>query len=238
MLLPEAFRQRRSRRSAASDRRESENARCTWSSRTAPASSRWCNWGCSRSIPGARPSTSSKPPTASPSISTPMRDCPGNSYRGGDRDARGAARHRPRELCRKRPAARDLHVVVPVDAEARLGGRQGILAMGGREVRHGLPDRFTANMAKRARTRAASSSITCATAAARRRSAPIRRAPAPARRWRRRCSGKRSRRASSPTLSPSRPCPTRLDKLKSDPWAEMPTLRQTIGARIRKEIGI
>jgi bifunctional non-homologous end joining protein LigD len=32
--------------------------------------------------------------------------------------------------------------------------------------------------------------------------------------------------------------PGRLAKLKSDPWAEMGTLRQSIGARIRREIGI
>ena len=32
--------------------------------------------------------------------------------------------------------------------------------------------------------------------------------------------------------------PQRLARLKSDPWAEMPTLRQSIGAKIRKAVGI
>jgi bifunctional non-homologous end joining protein LigD len=32
--------------------------------------------------------------------------------------------------------------------------------------------------------------------------------------------------------------PARLAKLKSDPWAELPKLRQSIGARIRREVGI
>jgi bifunctional non-homologous end joining protein LigD len=32
--------------------------------------------------------------------------------------------------------------------------------------------------------------------------------------------------------------PARLAKLKSDPWAEMPNLRQSIGARVRREVGI
>ena len=32
--------------------------------------------------------------------------------------------------------------------------------------------------------------------------------------------------------------PGRLNKLKSDPWAEMPTLRQSISAKVRREIGI
>jgi bifunctional non-homologous end joining protein LigD len=32
--------------------------------------------------------------------------------------------------------------------------------------------------------------------------------------------------------------PQRLAKLKSDPWAEMPKLRQSIGAKIRKAVGI
>jgi len=32
--------------------------------------------------------------------------------------------------------------------------------------------------------------------------------------------------------------PARLKKLKSDPWAEMATLRQSIGARVHREIGI
>ena len=32
--------------------------------------------------------------------------------------------------------------------------------------------------------------------------------------------------------------PGRLAKLKSDPWAEMPKLRQTISAKVRKAVGI
>jgi hypothetical protein len=32
--------------------------------------------------------------------------------------------------------------------------------------------------------------------------------------------------------------PGRLAKLKSDPWEEMPKLRQSISARVRREIGI
>jgi len=32
--------------------------------------------------------------------------------------------------------------------------------------------------------------------------------------------------------------PARLRKIKADPWAEMPKLRQSISARVRREIGI
>jgi hypothetical protein len=32
--------------------------------------------------------------------------------------------------------------------------------------------------------------------------------------------------------------PARLAKLKSDPWEEMPKLRQSISTRVRREIGI
>ena len=32
--------------------------------------------------------------------------------------------------------------------------------------------------------------------------------------------------------------PSRLAKLKSDPWEEMPKLRQSISAKVRREIGI
>jgi bifunctional non-homologous end joining protein LigD len=32
--------------------------------------------------------------------------------------------------------------------------------------------------------------------------------------------------------------PARLAKLKSDPWADLPNLRQSIGARVRREVGI
>jgi bifunctional non-homologous end joining protein LigD len=32
--------------------------------------------------------------------------------------------------------------------------------------------------------------------------------------------------------------PQRLAKLKSDPWAEMPKLRQSISAKVRKAVGI
>ena len=32
--------------------------------------------------------------------------------------------------------------------------------------------------------------------------------------------------------------PDRLAKLKSDPWADLPKLRQSISARVRREVGI
>ena len=32
--------------------------------------------------------------------------------------------------------------------------------------------------------------------------------------------------------------PARLKKLNSDPWAEMPKLRQSISAKVRKQVGI
>jgi len=35
-----------------------------------------------------------------------------------------------------------------------------------------------------------------------------------------------------------RTVPARLAKLKSDPWADMRKLRQSISARVRKEVGI
>jgi bifunctional non-homologous end joining protein LigD len=57
-----------------------------------------------------------------------------------------------------------------------------------------------------ARAPGASLSITCATAAGRPRSRLIRRGRERARRWRRHCSGKRSKRASSPMPLRSRPC--------------------------------
>ena len=137
----------------------------------------------------------------------------------------------------KTTGGKGLHVVVPIapklDWERSRNSPNG--------SRSGSPPPIpTASRRtwRSGRAPGASLSTICATAAARPRSAPIRRGRGRARRSRRRCSGKRSRTASSPDAFTVATVPERLAGLGSDPWAEMRELRQSISARVRREAGI
>src|SRR5947207_3102406 len=99
------------------------------------------------------------------------------------------------------------------------------------------PDRFTTNMAKRARTgrifidylrNGRGATAIGAYSARARAGAPV----ATPLFW------EEVERGVKPDSFSVETVPARLAKLKSDPWAEMPKLRQSIGARVRKEIGI
>jgi bifunctional non-homologous end joining protein LigD len=99
------------------------------------------------------------------------------------------------------------------------------------------PDRFTSNMAKRARTgrifidylRNGRGATAIGTYSPRARAgAPVSTALS----WDEVESGVK------PTAFTVLTVPDRLAKLKADPWAELAKLRQTIGAKVRREVGI
>src|SRR6266852_4073548 len=136
----------------------------------------------------------------------------------------------------KTTGGKGLHVVVPV--APKLGWdavKEFAKWVAERFVAH-HPDRFTANMAKRARqgrifidylrnTRGATAIGAYSPRA--RPGAPV---ATP-------LSWEEVERGVKPDAFTVESVPDRLAKLKADPWAEMATLRQSLSARIRREIG-
>jgi len=137
----------------------------------------------------------------------------------------------------KTTGGKGLHVVVPVTP--KLGwdaSKEFSRWVAERFVAH-YPDRFTANMAKRARqgrifidylrnTRGATA--VGAYSARARAGAPVSTPLA----W------EEVERGVKPDAFTVLTVPARLAQLKSDPWAEVPKLHQSLSARVRKEVGI
>jgi bifunctional non-homologous end joining protein LigD len=137
----------------------------------------------------------------------------------------------------KTTGGKGLHVVVPVAPKLAWDAAKEFAKWVAERFVKAYPDRFTANMAKSARSgrifidylrngRGATAIGAYSTRA--RPGAPV----ATPLSWDEVEKGAKPDRFTVVTL------PDRLKKLKSDPWAEMRTLRQSISARVRREVGI
>jgi bifunctional non-homologous end joining protein LigD len=137
----------------------------------------------------------------------------------------------------KTTGGKGLHVVVPVMPKLEWDKVKEFAKWVAERFVKAYPERFTANMAKRARTgrifidylrNGRGATAVGAYSPRARAGAPV----ATPLSWEEVEQGVRPDRFTVATV------PGRLRSLKTDPWAEMPQLRQSIGARIRKEIGI
>ena len=131
-------------------------------------------WGCWRSTPGVQPSKSSTRPDLLIFDLDPESIAVGAGDRGGMRCAR-RCRDRPGELSEDD----GWQGTAPGRADRAEAGWDAVKEFAKRVAEAFVtadPDRYTDNMAKRARA-GGFSSTTCATAAARRPSSPIRRGP-------------------------------------------------------------
>ena len=137
----------------------------------------------------------------------------------------------------KTTGGKGLHVVVPIAPKLDWDAGQGVFQMGRGAVRRRHPDRFTSNMAKRARTgrifidylrNSRGATAIAAYSPRARPGAPV----ATPLSWEEVENGVKPDRFTVATV------PERLAELGSDPWAEMRTLRQSISAKVRREAGI
>jgi bifunctional non-homologous end joining protein LigD len=137
----------------------------------------------------------------------------------------------------KTTGGKGLHVVVPVAPKLEWDAIKEFSKWVAERFVAAYPDRFTSNMAKRARTgriyidylRNGRGATAIAPYSARaREGAPV----ATPLSWEEVEKGVKPTGFTVATLA------QRLAKLKSDPWAEMPKLRQSISAKIRKAVGI
>jgi len=137
----------------------------------------------------------------------------------------------------KTTGGKGLHVVVPVTPKLEWDAIKEFSNWVAERFVAAYPDRFTSNMAKRARTgriyidylRNGRGATAIAPYSARaREGAPV----ATPLSWEEVEKGVKPTGFTVATLA------QRLAKLKSDPWAEMPKLRQSISAKIRKAVGI
>ena len=137
----------------------------------------------------------------------------------------------------KTTGGKGLHVVVPVAPKLEWEAIKEFARWVAERFVAAYPDRFTANMAKRARegrifidylrnTRGATA--IGAYSARARAGAPV---STP-------LSWEEVENGVKPDTFTVATVPARLKKLKSDPWAEMPKLRQSISAKVRKEARI
>ena len=137
----------------------------------------------------------------------------------------------------KTTGGKGLHVVAPVTPTLGWDAIKEFSRWVAERFVAAYPDRFTANMAKRARagrifidylrnTRGATA--VGAYSARARAGAPVATPLA----W------EEVERGVKPGAFTVATVPARLAQLNSDPWAEMPKLRQSITARVRKEVGI
>jgi bifunctional non-homologous end joining protein LigD len=137
----------------------------------------------------------------------------------------------------KTTGGKGLHVVVPVAPKLEWEAIKEFAKWVAERFAAAYPDRFTTNMAKRARTgrifidylrngRGATAVGAYSTRA--RAGAPV----ATPLFWEEVENGVKPDAFTVTTVPP------RLAALKSDPWAELPKLRQSISARVRKEVGI
>jgi bifunctional non-homologous end joining protein LigD len=137
----------------------------------------------------------------------------------------------------KTTGGKGLHVVAPVMPKLGWDAIKEFSRWVAERFVAAYPDRFTANMAKRARTgrifidylrNTRGATAIGAYSARARAGAPV----ATPLSWEEVENGVKPDAFTVATV------PARLAKLKSDPWAEMPKLRQSIGARVRREVGI
>ena len=137
----------------------------------------------------------------------------------------------------KTTGGKGLHVVVPVAPKLEWEAVKEFAKWVAERFAAAYPDRFTTNMAKRARTgrifidylrNGRGATAIGAYSPRARAGAPV----ATPLFWEEVESG------AKPDAFTVATVPDRLAKLKSDPWAELPRLRQSISARVRKEIGI
>jgi bifunctional non-homologous end joining protein LigD len=130
-----------------------------------------------------------------------------------------------------------LHVVVPIVPKLDWDAAKEFSKWVAEKFAAAYPDRFTANMAKRARQGRIfidylrnSRGATAVGAYS-----PRARAGAPVATP---LSWAEVERGVTPVAFTVATLPDRLKQLKNDPWAGMAALRQSLGARIRKEVGI
>lgn len=137
----------------------------------------------------------------------------------------------------KTTGGKGLHVVVPVAPKLGWEAIKEFAKWVAERFVAAYPDRFTSNMAKRARSgrifidylrNGRGATAIGAYSPRARPGAPV----ATPLFWDEVESGVKPDRFTVATL------PDRLAKLKSDPWAELPKLRQSIAGRIRREVGI
>ncbi len=137
----------------------------------------------------------------------------------------------------KTTGGKGLHVVVPVTPKLGWEAIKAFAKWVAERFVANYPDRFTANMAKRAREgrifidylrNARGATAIGAFSARARPGAPV----ATPLFW------EEVERGVKPDAFTVQTVPERLAGLNSDPWAEMPKLRQSISARVRREVGI
>jgi len=137
----------------------------------------------------------------------------------------------------KTTGGKGLHVVVPVTPKLEWDAIKEFARWVAERFVAAYPDRFTSNMAKRARTgrifidylrNGRGATAVGAYSSRARAGAPV----STPLFW------DEVEKGVKPDAFTVATVPARLKKLKSDPWAELPKLRQAISARIRKEVGI
>jgi bifunctional non-homologous end joining protein LigD len=137
----------------------------------------------------------------------------------------------------KTTGGKGLHVVVPVAPKLEWEAIKEFSKWLAERFAAAYPERFTTNMAKRARTgrifidylrNGRGATAIGAFSARARAGAPV----ATPLFW------EEVERGVTPDAFTVETVPDRLATLKSDPWAEMPKLRQSIGAKVRKQVGI
>ena len=137
----------------------------------------------------------------------------------------------------KTTGGKGLHVVVPVTPRLEWEAIKGFAKWVADRFVNAHPDRFTATMAKRARDgrifidylrNGRGATAIGAYSPRARAGAPVATPLA----WDEVENGARPASFTIATV------PARLKRLKADPWADMPKLRQSIATRVRKEIGI
>src|SRR5712671_867924 len=137
----------------------------------------------------------------------------------------------------KTTGGKGLHVVVPVAPKLDWDAVKEFAKWVAERFVKAYPDRYTSNMAKRARTgrvfidylRNGRGATAIAPYSARAREGATVAGP---------LFWEEVEKGAKPDAFTVATVPSRLAKLKSDPWEEMPKLRQSISAKVRREIGI
>jgi bifunctional non-homologous end joining protein LigD len=137
----------------------------------------------------------------------------------------------------KTTGGKGLHVVVPLAPKLDWDAIKEFAKWVAERFVKTYPERFTSNMAKRARTgrifidylRNGRGATAIAPYSARARDGATVATP---------LFWEEVEKGVKPDAFTVATMPARLRKIKADPWAEMPKLRQSIGARVRREIGI